>query len=88
LLSITYVASFSQYISKGEAKYYYFEDYPNEHFAIDTGLKNFEEYNFEKAEDWEYFNLGIIGSAFIKVLQSDDYLQSAKDFVDKIKKRH
>ena len=51
---------------------------------IGFGIDSYEKYQLA----CRYTNGAIIGSAFIKVLQSDDYLQSAKDFVDKIKKRH
>lgn len=63
LFSASCILTFSQFSEKGETKYYYLEDNPNQLFAIDTGLKNFEEYNFDHQDDWEYFNLGIIGSA-------------------------
>jgi len=53
----------AQYNTEGELKQYYFDKNPDEKFQIDTGLLNFEEYNFEKQELWEYYNLGRIGTA-------------------------
>jgi tryptophan synthase alpha subunit len=33
----------------------------------------------------QFSNGAIIGSAFIKVLETDNYLQTAKDFIKKIR---
>lgn len=54
---------FSQYHTEGELKNYSYESEPNKVYSIDTSITNFEEYNFEQQTGWEYFNIGIIGSA-------------------------
>lgn len=53
----------AQFSLKGETQTYYYEENPSISYQIDTSLKDFEEYNYEYAEGWEYFNTSIMGTS-------------------------
>tara|TARA_B110000908_G_C10248521_1_gene450360 strand:+ start:794 stop:2665 length:1872 start_codon:yes stop_codon:yes gene_type:complete len=79
LFSVASILLFSQLYTEGELKDYTYKANPNQIYHLDTGIINFEEYNFEQQEAWEYFNIGIIGSAEQKLNFVWDTKKGLKD---------
>lgn len=79
LFSIGSILLFSQFKTDGELKSYSYESEPNKIYELDTTITNFEEYNFDQQEGWEYFNIGIIGSAQQKLSFEWDKKKGLKD---------
>jgi hypothetical protein len=79
LFSLGSILLFSQFNTTGEVKNYSYESEPNKLYSLDSSIINFEEYNFEQQDGWEYFNIGIIGSAEQKLCFVWDKKKGLKD---------